>query len=94
MLEKPAYNEEFRTLDFSLQLAAGETISSATVTIVDNSTGSDCSADMIASVAPYNSTMVKYTLKGGTTGQVYLRTFRITTSTGQKLEERVALRVV
>ena len=94
MLEKPAYNEEFRTLDFSLQLASGETISSATVTISELHTGIDTSATMISGVAPYNSTSVKYKLSGGTADTTYQRIIRVVTSTGQKLEEQLQVKVV
>jgi hypothetical protein len=92
-LEKPAYNEEWRTFDFSPQLAAGETLTLAGVTIADSS-GTDASAAMISSVTVYADTMIKYRLKAGTAGTSYLRTFRVTTSSGQILEDRAPVKIV
>jgi hypothetical protein len=92
-LEKPAYNDEWRTFDFSPQLAAGETLALVGVTITD-SAGTDTSAAMISNVTVYAETMIKYRLKAGTVGTSYLRTFRVTTSSGQQLEDRAPVKIV
>lgn len=99
MIEKPAYNEEYRLLQFARPdgqgpLAEGETISSATVTVEERATGTDTSATMISNVASYNNTAVRYLLKGGTAGTAYFIRVRCVTSGNQKFEEKLELRVI
>ena len=99
VIEKPAYNEEFRTCEFLRpdgqgQLNGSEIVSSAAVLCLDRSTGADMSAAMISTVAPYNSTQVRYKVIGGTAGKVYILRVRGVTSNGQKLEEPFELRII
>lgn len=93
ILIKPEYNDEWRVFDFTPQLAAGESVIAAevVVTAVD---GTDTSADMISDVAPYQSTGIVYKLKGGISGRVYTRHFRVVTSSGNRLEDSAKIKVV
>lgn len=99
-IEKPAWDEVYRTCEFRRPDGKGplnetETVASVTsVTIADRTTGTDCSAAMIAEAAPYNSTQVKYKLKGGTVGETYFRTIRIVTSNGQKLSDKALVKII
>lgn len=99
-IEKPAWNEEYRTCEFRRPDGKGPLNDTETVTsvsaalVVDRSTGTDCSAAMIAEATPYNSTQVKYKLKGGTAGETYFRTIRIVTSNGQKLEDKALVKII
>jgi predicted deacylase len=95
---KPAYNEEFRTMQFRRadghgQLNDKETITDCAVVCTEKSTGTDATPEMISEVAVYDETQVKYRLKGGVAGKVYQLRIRITTSNGQKLEEVALLKV-
>jgi hypothetical protein len=86
MIEKPAYNEEFRICDFSTILGT-DTISTGTVTIVD-SLNVDVSASMISSVTvPSGSTTVRYMLKGGTANEKYNLSVKASTVGLQKFVE-------
>lgn len=58
------------SVDFSNWLAAGDTISTATVTCKYGTT--DYSSTMIASVTDDNDDEVTFQVLGGTTGQMYL----------------------
>ena len=92
MLSKPSYNSETRTFDFSPQLASGETVTTASVVITD-SVGTTV-ADMVTNVAPYGDTGLTYRLSGGLPDRIYTRHFRVTTSTGNVLEESVDVMVI
>ncbi len=98
-IEKPAYNEEFRTCQFRRtdgqgQLNSTETVSSAEVVCAERNTGVDTTSAMISDVAPYSQTYVRYKLKAGAAGTVYILSVRCTTSNGQKLEEKFLLKVI
>lgn len=93
MLIKPAYNEEFRTFDFSPQLTGGEQLTDATVQVIRDDTGEDVTAAMISQVTVYNQVEVRYRLAGGMPGTIYRRVFRVATSNGQRLEEVESLRI-
>jgi hypothetical protein len=82
--EKAAYEQFFRYVDFSNILQTGETISIASVTVTDVSTGADTSSSMVSGVAPYDDTMVIYMIKGGTAGHRYTVTIHVVTSLGQQ----------
>jgi hypothetical protein len=97
-IEKPSYNDEWRTLQFRRpdgagQLGDAETVTACEVSCIERSTGTDRSAAMISEAAPYDQTQVRYRLKGGTRGTLYELTVGITTSTGQKLAEQLLLKV-
>lgn len=96
---KPAWNEEFRTMEFRRpdgagQLNADETITAAEVICTERRTGTVVTADMISDVAPYNQTQVRYKLKGGVKGKTYLLEIRATTTNGQKLTEYRLLNII
>lgn len=91
-LDKPAWNEEFRTMEFRRpagagQLNADEHITAAEIVVTERRTGADATAAMISDVAPYNQTQVRYMLRGGVRGKSYLMEIRATTSNGQRLTE-------
>ncbi len=99
-ISKPAYNEEWRTLEFMRadgggQLNGDETITSAEaiVTVRGQATAI---ADMISDCAPYGSpaTSVRYKLAGGTRGLIYFAEFRINTSNGQRLADTLMIKVI
>lgn len=99
-IRKPAYNEEWRTLDFMRddgdgQLNGDETVTAAeaVVTVRGQTTAI---TDMISNCAPYGSpaTQVRYYLIGGTKGTVYFAEFRVTTSNGQKLSDTLMIKVI
>lgn len=98
-VEKTAYEELFRTCEFKRSdgqgwLTDSETITTAEVLVIDRGSETDMSATMISNVAPYNSTQVRYKLKGGVFGKRYHLKVRGITSNGQKLEEVFELRVI
>lgn len=99
-IEKPAYNEEWRVCEFRRPdgrgpLNSDETVQSVvSVTCADRSSGADASAAMISGAAVYNNTQVRYQLKGGTVGTTYVRAIRIITSNGQKLEDKLFIKVI
>lgn len=83
---KPAYNEEFRICDFS-NILDTDTIVTPSAVIYD-SLGVDVSATMISDVTVYTGNKgVRYKLKGGTAGNSYNLSVRVTTTAGQKFEE-------
>ncbi len=85
-IDKPVYNEEWRTVNFANQLAATETVQSAAIVVTRDSDGQTIS-DMVTDVTPYSSTYVKYWLKNGVAGTNYTMEVRVTTSANQKLSE-------
>lgn len=99
MLEiaKPAYNEEYRTMQFRRpdgkgQLTSEETVTAAEVVCTDAIKGIT-DASMISDVAPYDQTQVRFKLKGGVPGRAYFLAIHVTTSLDQKLSETVLLKV-
>jgi len=99
IIEKTAYEELFRTCEFKRPDAQGwlnalETIASAEVIVIERGTGTDVSATMVSDVAPYNSTQVKYKLKGGVSGKRYDIRVKGITSNSQKFEEVFELRLL
>lgn len=98
-IDKPAWNEEYRACEFRRPDGRGplnstETVQSVvSVTCKERDTGTDRTATMIANTAVYNNTQVKYQLLGGTAGTTYIRTIRIISSNGQKLEDSMAIKV-
>lgn len=99
MITKTAYEEFFRYHEFKRPdgkgwLADEETISTAAVTIIEKETGQDVSASMVSSVSTYGNTKVKYMLKAGAAGKTYIATIKITTSTGQKFEDALEIKVI
>jgi hypothetical protein len=66
------------SVDFSEWLAAGDTVTSATVTCAYGAT--DYSSSMIATVTDDNDDHVTWELKAGTAGQTYLITVTATTT--------------
>ena len=97
-IEKPAFNDEWRTMEFRRpdglgQLSSTETVQSAAVICRERTTGSQPIVSMVSEVAPYNQTSVLYNLKGGTPGKSYFLEFQVITSNNQKLSETVLLKV-
>ena len=97
-ITKPAFNEEFRTMQFRRpdgqgQLNSDETVASAAIICTDKA-GTNVTGNMISDVAPYANTQVRYKLKGGTANALYHLRFQVVTSNNQKLEEHVVLKVI
>ena len=98
-ITKPAWNEEFRLFEFRRadgkgQLNETETLTGSAIVCIEESTGSDVTLTLIEQAAVYNSTAVKYLLKGGTVGTIYRLEFRVETSNSQKLSDVLVLEVV
>lgn len=97
MITKYPWEETFRTVQFLRPeggpLNAEEVLTAATVSATHLATGADATADLIADVAVYDSTQVRYRLKGGSADNNYQLIVRAETSNGQKLEERLTVRV-
>jgi hypothetical protein len=98
-ITKPAWNEEYRAFEFKRpdgkgQLNDTETLTTAAVICTEEATGADTSATMIAEAAVYNSTAVKYKLKGGTKGLIYRLEFQVVTSNNQKLSDTLVVEVI
>ena len=96
-ITKPAYNDEWRILEFKRpdgigQLEADETIVSASILCTDGN-GIDTTSAMIADITPVNSTQVRYELKGGEEGKTYALRVRCVTAIGKKLEEQFVLKI-
>ena len=94
---KPEYNEEYRLVEFARpdgngQLAAGETVVSASALCLDGG-GNDVTSTMVLGVTPNGLTQVRYLLRGGEVGKTYRLYIRVETSGGQKLEEPFILRI-
>lgn len=84
----------FYGIDFAALLAAGETISSASVTIrVTKGTDATPSA-MLSGSAVIDGTTVKHKLTGGVAGAVYQVGISIITSAGQTFVEAAPLQVI
>jgi hypothetical protein len=96
MFEKTAYEEIYRYRDFAPWLAAGETLTTVAVLSTEKGTGTDVSADMIASAGTYGTpaTKAKFTLKAGVAGTTYIIKVQVTTSGGQKFESRMEYKVL
>lgn len=99
IIEKPAWNDEWRTCEFRRPDGTGplnevETVQSVSAALcVDRTTG-ETVAGMIEQAAPYNSTQVRYRLLGGTPGQQVFRILRIVSSNGQKIEDKKLVKIV
>lgn len=76
------------------QLGPGETISSAAIICTKKSDGTDTTAEMISSPAPFRDTEVRYILKGGVKKSKYLLEFRVVTSLGNKLSETLEVTII
>lgn len=100
VIDKPAWNEEYRTCEFRRPdgrgpLNADETVQTVvSVLCIERATGTDRSSTMIANASPYSGSQVKYQLKGGTAGETYFRIIRIVSSNGQKLEDKALVNVI
>ncbi len=82
--EKASYEEFYRYFDFKNLLSNTETISTASATVTDISTGTDVSSSMISDVGSYGGTQVVYKIKGGTVGKTYAIKIMVVTSNDQK----------
>jgi hypothetical protein len=92
--EKPDYNEEFRTCDFSTILEVTDTVTAGDAVILDT-LGVDVSATMLSDISIASGNKgVRYKLKGGTAGKKYTLSVQITTSSNQKFEEPFTVCIV
>lgn len=73
------------TFDFTSQLAAGETLSTATVTAAVWS-GTDASVDIFSGSPAASNGLVTQKIKNGVLGVIYKLLASVTTSAGQTLE--------
>jgi hypothetical protein len=101
IITKQAYEEFWRYHNFLRSdgngwLAVGETVSTCTVLVKEKITGTDVSATMVSGVVPDGTpvTRVKYYLKGGVSGTTYIIEIRCVTSTGQKFEDEIEVKVL
>lgn len=101
IITKQAYEEfwryhEFLRSDNKGWLASGETVSTCAVLVKDKASGEDVSATMVSGAVPNGTpqTQVKYYLKGGVAGTTYIVEIRIVTSTGQKFEDEIEVKVL
>lgn len=91
-IDKPAWNEEFRVMEFRRtdgtgQLNDDETVTAVEIVVTDWRSSADVTADMVDNVGIHGPTSIRYRLRGGTRGAAFLMEVRITTSNGQKLTE-------
>lgn len=98
-IEKYSYEELFRYHQFLRADGQGglndlETVDTCEVVVTEKATGDDVSSTMVANVAAYASTCVRYQLLAGDAGRMYTIAIRIVTSNGQKLEDRIELKVL
>lgn len=98
-IEKRPYEEffrfhEFRRADGRGWLNSSETLSSCGVTITEKATGADVSAAMVANVAVYSSTQVRYQLLGGSPNALYTVAIQVVTTNEQRFEDKIELKVV
>ena len=94
VIEQIFLYHEFLRPDGQGWLAAGETITAATVTVSDKQSAADTSATMVAQAAPFNGTQVKYFAKGGTRVKTNLYHIAATTSLGQTFEDSVEVKII
>lgn len=73
-------------VDYTTELATGETIASVTVTAYEVLTGTNVTSTVIDSTAT-TTTLGKAVIKAGTSGKKYKITFVVTTSLGYILED-------
>lgn len=88
MIIKTIYEEYFRYHNFASWLTTGEIVQTATVTVTEKD-GTDVSSSMVSDVGPYDSTKVKYKIKGGAADKIYIISIKIVSSNGQKLEDKI-----
>lgn len=98
LINKTVYEEIFRYHEFKRAdgrgwLNTSETITSCTVTITEEDTGTDVSGSMISNVSAYTNTKVKYKLLAGESGKFYIIKIKIVSSNAQNMEDRLQLYV-
>jgi hypothetical protein len=87
-------SEQFTiTIDFSNRLGAGETISSYTLTTINNSTSEDVESTIVNSDT-YDTTKVYINVKAGTNGTTYKFTILVTTSSSNKYEKDLLMKII
>lgn len=94
---KPKFQGETRilSLDFTLELAPGETISTISGFVASVIQGEDATPQTIISgSASYIGNVVSQMITGGVSGTQYLISSTITTSFGETIEGKVSLWVV
>jgi len=90
ILKKTSAEKLDCTIDFSNNLAAGDEISSVTVTAIDKKDGSSASIIAGGGDAPFvvaGTQTVQWRYTGGTSGHMYVVTVQATIDDGQILEE-------
>ena len=92
-ITKTNYEEFYRYHDFADWLDGTETISSCEVKIYERDTGTDVSSTLVSNVICQTPKVI-YKLKGGTAGKLYTIKIKITSSTGQKFEDWMELKVL
>lgn len=81
---------EFRRSDGQGWLNESETIKAGTTPVVkiyEEESGADVTQDMVSDIGIYNSTKVKFLLKGGTAKKFYQIHIQIESSNNQKFED-------
>lgn len=90
---KTAYEAFYRYHDFANWLAAGETLSTQTVTITEKIAGTDKTSLMISNTS-VQTTKVIYMIRAGDANKSYLIKIKTVTSTGQKFEDYLECKVL
>lgn len=81
------------TVDFKNELAAGETINTATITSKNRDTGADTTGAIVTGSAGINGSQVSQRVQAGVSGETHILQFRITTSASNIFEAEVGLSV-
>ena len=81
------------TVDYTPELATGETVSSAVVTSRNAATGADSSATILSGAVTVASPKVTQKVTAGTSGDRHIITMLATTSTGNKYEGEIELHI-
>lgn len=87
-------NEEFPvSIDFGGELALGEFISSAAVTVRNAATGADSGAAIKEGPESIAGPVVTQGIRGGANGERHILTMLATTSLGNKWEDEISITI-
>jgi len=101
MIYKTAYEQRNVTRDFAGKAGLGNSITLVGVTAANAKTGADATSAIIAGAAVINTAdsgpcggpAVGYTVLGGSPGDLYRITTKVTTSAGESLEDDLLLQI-
>lgn len=81
-------------IDFTLHIASGEIISSAVVSAINLSDGTDAGSIVLDGLVSFTDTIVSHKLKAGETGERFKITFLATTDAPHDYEADVIMTVM